>query len=43
MEIQAAGMGFKVAYRCIGHGIGDAIRVDLIDCKRDEVVGLGVG
>lgn len=25
-------------YRCIGHGIGDAIRVDLVDCKSDKVV-----
>lgn len=25
-------------YRCIGHGIGDAIRVDLVCCATDEVV-----
>lgn len=27
-----------MVYRCIGHGIGDAIRVDLIRCATDEVV-----
>ena len=27
-----------MVYRCIGHGIGDAIRVDLVDCKSDKVV-----
>lgn len=27
-----------MVYRCIGHGIGDAIRVDLADCKSGEVV-----
>ena len=27
-----------IVYRCIGHGIGDAIRVDLVDCKSDKVV-----
>ena len=25
-------------YRCIGHGIGDAIRVDLVNCKTDDIV-----
>ncbi len=25
-------------YRCIGHGIGDAIRVDLVNCVTEEVV-----
>lgn len=25
-------------YRCIGHGIGDAIRVDLVNCATDEVI-----
>lgn len=25
-------------YRCIGHGTGDAIRVDLVRCATDEVV-----
>lgn len=27
-----------MVYRCIGHGIGDAIRVDLVNCATDEVV-----
>lgn len=27
-----------MVYRCIGHGIGDAIRVDLVNCAKDEVV-----
>ena len=27
-----------MVYRCIGHGIGDAIRVDLVNCKSGEVV-----
>lgn len=27
-----------MVYRCIGHGTGDAIRVDLIRCATDEVV-----
>lgn len=27
-----------VVYRCIGHGIGDAIRVDLVHCATEEVV-----
>ena len=25
-------------YRCIGHGIGDAIRVDLVNCATEEIV-----
>ena len=25
-------------YRSIGHGIGDAIRVDLVNCKTDDIV-----
>ena len=27
-----------MVYRCIGHGIGDAIRVDLFNCVTEEVV-----
>lgn len=27
-----------MVYRCIGHGIGDAIRVDLVNCSTNEVV-----
>ncbi|WP_288057108.1 hypothetical protein [Xylanibacter rodentium] len=27
-----------MVYRCIGHGIGDAIRVDLVNCATREVV-----
>lgn len=27
-----------MVYRCIGHGIGDAIRVDLVNCATDEVI-----
>ncbi len=27
-----------MVYRCIGHGIGDAIRVDLVNCVTEEVV-----
>lgn len=27
-----------MVYRCIGHGTGDAIRVDLVRCATDEVV-----
>ena len=27
-----------MVYRCIGHGIGDAIRVDLVNCITEEVV-----
>lgn len=27
-----------MVYRCIGHGIGDAIRVDLVNCKTDDIV-----
>lgn len=27
-----------MVYRCVGHGIGDAIRVDLVSCATDEVV-----
>lgn len=27
-----------MVYRCIGHGIGDAIRVDLVNCATEEVI-----
>jgi hypothetical protein len=27
-----------MVYRCIGHGIGYAIRVDVVGCATDEVV-----
>ncbi len=27
-----------MVYRCIGHGIGDAIRVDLVNCITEEVI-----
>jgi len=27
-----------MVYRCIGHGIGDAIRIDLVNCVTEEVV-----
>lgn len=27
-----------MVYRCIGHGIGDAIRIDLVSCVTEEVI-----
>ena len=27
-----------MVYRCIGHGTGDAIRVDLVNCSTNEVI-----